>query len=122
VSEVYFKVIQGDSEFLQFAMNSYDNPHLTTIDEFEADLKRFQYINNLFKRFIENEDLKDRLIINHIVILGNCFTIPGSISMLFYKTPIKYRSVLDTFLYYMGLIEKTDYGVNFTLLNKLETL
>lgn len=103
-------------------MNSYDNPHLTSIEEFDDDLKRFQYINNLFKRFVDNNDLKDRLIINHIVILGNCFTIPGSISMLFYKTPVKYRSTLDTFLYFLGLVEKTEYGINFKLLNKLETL
>lgn len=102
-------------------MNNYDNPHLTSVDEFEGDIKRFMYLNNLFKRFIEKDDLKDRLIINHIVILGNCFTISATIPMLYFKTPIKYRQALDTFLYFMGLVELVEDGVDFTLLQKLKS-
>lgn len=115
------KVIHSESEFLQFAMNNYDNPHLTSLDEFEGDIKRFLYLNNLFKRFVEKDDLKDRLIINHIVILGNCFTVSATIPMLYFKTPVKYKQTLDTFLYFMGLIELVELGVNFQLLQKLKS-
>lgn len=102
-------------------MNNYDNPHLSSIDDFECDVKRFTYINNLFKRYLEKDELKDRLIINHIVILGNCFTISGSISMLYFKTPVKYKQTLDTILYFMGLIELVELGVDFQLLQKLKS-
>jgi hypothetical protein len=114
-------VFHSESEFLQFALNHYDNPHLSSIDEFTCDLKRFQYINNLIKRFVENDDLKERLIINHIVILGNCFTINGAISMLYYKTPVKYKNVIDTFLYYMELIDLSKASIDLQLLKYIET-
>ncbi len=114
-------MIRTDSEFLQYAMNRYDNPHMSAIEEFSLDLKRFNYINNLIKRYIKDpEDLKDRLIINHIVILGNCFTVPGSIDMLKYRTPQEHYSILETFLFYMELIEEVETRLDFQLLNILQ--
>ena len=99
-------MISSNSEFLKLAFCSYDNPHLATISEFEYDLKRFTYLNNLLNRYrLDPIDLKDRLILNHIVIIGNCFTVPTSIPMLYYKVSDENYCSLNTFLYYLGIIE-----------------
>jgi hypothetical protein len=94
-------MIRNDTEFLQFAMHSYDNPQCTSIGEFEEDLKRFQYLKKLFTRYRENDDLRENLIINHLIILFNVFG-DGATKMLFYKTDKSNWSVLVTFLVYLN--------------------
>jgi hypothetical protein len=114
-------MFRTESEFLQFAFHHYDNPHLSSVTEFESDLKRFIYVNNLLNRGRLNQsDLKDRLIINHLVILGNCFTVPGSIKMLYFKIAKENIPLMETFLYYMGRIEKANTYLDFAILNILE--
>ena len=99
-------MFKNETEFLQFAFSKYDNPHLTSVCEFEGDLKRFTYLNNLLNRYrLDVNDLKDRLILNHIVILGNCFTVPGSIEMLKFKITPENIGIVNTCLYFLGLIE-----------------
>lgn len=45
----------------------------TTEDDFEADLKRFLYVKRLLNKYKKGAELKTRLILNHIIILYNCF-------------------------------------------------
>ena len=54
------------------------------VEEFYDDLKKFQYLKRLFKRYEEDDDLKVRLILNHLIILYNCFG-PQATNMLFFK-------------------------------------
>jgi len=63
----------SDETFLIYAAKHYDMRKSTGVDEFYDDLKRFQYLKKLFKRYIDNDDLKLRLILNHIIVLYNCF-------------------------------------------------
>jgi hypothetical protein len=113
-------MFKSETEFLQFAFSRYNNPHLTSVSEFEGDLKRFTYLNNLLNRYRGNvDDLKDRLILNHIVILGNCFTVSGSIDMLRYKIFQENMYIIDTCLYFLGLIENTHEKIDFYLLDIL---
>lgn len=98
-------MIRTESDFLQYAFSTYDNPHLSSVQEFEADLKRFTYLNNLLNRYRNDaSDLKDRLILNHIVILGNCFTVPGALKLLEYKITQENRKTINSFLIYLGII------------------
>ena len=97
-------MIRSDSEFLQYALSIYDNPQLTFISEFEADLKRFVYINNLINRYrADKSDLKDRLLSNHFIILSNCFTVPGLLKMIPYKINGCNIVVANTFLNFLNL-------------------
>ena len=113
-------MILSDSDFLKFAFSKYDNPHLSSISEFEADLKRFMYLNNLFKRYKDNPiDLQNRLILNHIVILGNCFSIKGSIEMLNYKIFPEYKYIAQTCLFFLGLVARVDNKLDYYLLDIL---
>ena len=81
-------------------MHHYDNPQCTSIAEFEEDLKRFGYLRKLFVRYKENDDLRERLIINHIIVLFNLFGI-AAVELLFFKMDRQYWDILATFLVYL---------------------
>ena len=54
-------------------MNCYDNPSCHDVAEFEEDLKRFQYLRKLFNRYKLFGDLRERLILNHLIVIYNIF-------------------------------------------------
>lgn len=111
-------MIKTESEFLQFALHNYDNPKLSFLEEFEADLKRFQYVNQLLNRYrLDKTDIPEKLVLNHIVILCNCFSIRGAIIMFDYKISKQNMIALNTCLYYIGAIEKSEIGLDFYLLD-----
>jgi len=113
-------MFKNETEFLQFAFSRYDNPHLSSVAEFEGDLKRFTYLNNLLNRYRGDvTDLKDRLILNHIVILGNCFTVSGSTDMLRFKITPENMYIIDTCLYFLGLIDVSQEKLDYYLLDIL---
>lgn len=82
------------------AMQHYDNSQCTSMAEFEEDLKRFGYLKKLFGRYKENGDLKERLILNHIIVLYNLFGIV-TVELLFFKLEKQYWNALATFLVYL---------------------
>jgi len=92
-----------EDNFLLIAMNAYDNSQCTSIAEFEEDLKRFSYLKKLFSRYNENGDLKERLILNHIIVLHNIFGVV-TIELLFFKIDKQYWNTLASFLVYLGLM------------------
>lgn len=61
-----------DTNFLLYAAKHYDNPCHNT-EEFLDDLKRFKYLKRLFVKYKETGELKERLILNHIIVLYNIF-------------------------------------------------
>jgi hypothetical protein len=82
-------------------MHNYDNPQCSTVAEFEEDLKKFLYLKKLFTRYKKNDELKERLILNHLIVLFNIFG-DGAVKMLFYKIDVDDWAVLSTFLTYIG--------------------
>lgn len=66
-------MILSDSTFTLYGAKHYDNPHCQGVEEFEEDLKRMMYVRKLLNKYRNGGELKDRLILNHIVILHNCF-------------------------------------------------
>lgn len=74
-----------NENFTLFASKYYMNPHCTDILEFHDDLKRIRYIKRLFKKFKESGELKERLIINHLVVLYNSFDPRAMTRMLVFK-------------------------------------
>ena len=74
-----------ESNFLLYAAKHYDNPQCFDTIEFYEDLKRFKYIKRLFNRYIEDGDMKERLVLNHIVVLFNLFGVRAATRMLFLK-------------------------------------
>ena len=68
----------NEENFVLFASRNYNNPQCTSIDEFNDDLLRFKYLKRLFKRYIKDGDLQERLILNHLVVLYNVFGITAA--------------------------------------------
>jgi hypothetical protein len=99
-----------DDNFLIFAMKSYDKPNVI-MSEFEEDLKRIKYIKRLIKRYRSTGDLKERLILNHIIILGNVFGVHSTVRMLFFKLDREDYDILKTFLLYLNYMPKIVNGI-----------
>lgn len=74
-----------DSNFILYAAKYYDNPQCYDTAEFYEDLKRFNYIKRLINRYVRHGDLKERLILNHIIALNNVFGPHATVKMLFIK-------------------------------------
>lgn len=98
------KLDLNDETFLMYAIKNYDNPSCTGMDEFVADLKTFKYLTRLFRRYSSKKILKERLIINHLIILYNVFSIEAATSMLFYKIEPEHWPILKTFLIFLGYL------------------
>jgi len=94
-----------------FMMRVYDNPQCTSIEEFQEDVKRIKYIKRLFNRYLTNGELKERLILNHIIILFNVFSLDAT-RILFYKMDESCHSALKTFLVYLGYMPDTVASIN----------
>ena len=74
----------NDSNFIKFCMEKYNNPHCS-IEEFNEDINRIKYIKKLITRYLDGGELKERLILNHIIILKNCFEIRDLVRILYLK-------------------------------------
>ena len=91
----------NDDNFLLYAMHHYDNPQCHNITEFEEDLKRFFYIKKLFSRYKSDGIVRERLVLNHIIVLYNLFG-DATTNMLFHKINKEDWSTLVTFLVYLN--------------------
>ena len=101
----------NDDNFLIYAMKNYNSPNCI-VSEFHDDLKRIKYIKRLIKKYKITQDLKERLILNHIIVLSNVFGAEATTRILFYKIDEKDYGVLKTFLIFLNLLPKTVYGIN----------
>ena len=90
-----------EDNFFTYAMHHYDNSQCYSIDEFNDDLKRFLYLKKLFSRYKNELDLKENLIVNHLVIIYNIFG-ENATNMLFFKIDEEYWESLITFLVFLG--------------------
>ena len=93
-----------EENFVMYAMKHYDNPACRGMAEFEDDLKKFRYLKRLFRKYTAGKGLKERLIVNHIVVLYNLFGPEAATRMLFFKVEEKYWSQLKTFLVYLSIM------------------
>lgn len=100
----------NEDNYLMFAIKHYDNPQSLTQDDFYEDLKRFNWINRLLKKYKSSGSLNIHLLINHFIILYNVFG-DATTPLLFYKVDSQFWSILKTFIVYLGRLSeypKTD--------------
>ena len=93
--------VLNDDNFLMYAMREYSNVQCTDIEEFYDDLKKIKYIKRLFNVYKNNGQLKERLILNHLIIFYNVFTVHAGTRILFYKIEKDFWPILKTFLIYL---------------------
>jgi hypothetical protein len=94
-----------ETNYILYAAKNYDSKCSSTV-EFYDDLSRFKYIKRLFSRYLESGDLKERLILNHLIILYNVFGVPAATRLLFLKME-DFLPQLKPFLTMMGYLPET---------------
>ena len=115
----------NEENFLLYAANNYKNPNCTDAEEFYDDLNRFKYIKRLLGRYYNDDDLQERLILNHIVILANVFGIEATVKMLWYKVNKKHWPVIKAMLIYLNYItdkEKMDVPLDPLIVERLRKI
>jgi hypothetical protein len=102
----------NEGNFLVYAMHHYDNPQCHSLAEFEEDIKKFLYLKKLLSRYKNNGELRERLILNHIIVLYNIFG-DAATKLLFYKIEQNCWAALVTFLVYLDRMPETlpEYGI-----------
>lgn len=100
----------NEENFEIYAMKAYSAPCLN-VSDFHDDLKKIKYIKRLINRYKKTGDLKERLILNHIILLANVFSIEYATRILFYKIDRKNWSELKSFLVHLNYMPKYIYHV-----------
>jgi hypothetical protein len=101
----------NEDNFLMYAIKMYTSPHYI-MSEFESDLKRTKYLKRLFRRYKITKSIKDRLILNHLILLYNVFGVEPATRILFFKIDECHYDVLKTFLIYLNYMPDVVRGIN----------
>jgi len=100
-----------DENISLYAAKCYDKPNCID-SEFDEDYKRIRYIKRLLHRYRISGVLKERLILNHIIVAQNVFGIEASTRIMFCKIDPRDYGALKTFLSYTSAMPNTVYGIN----------
>ena len=98
-----FEVLNDDN-FILYAMKAYENPQCSGIDEFHEDLNRIKYIKRLLRKYKRDGVIRERLILNHIIIFCNVFGVQEGLRILFFRLENDLWSELKTFLIMLNYI------------------
>ncbi len=102
----------NEKNFLLYAMQHYDNPQCVEVEEFNDDLKRIKYIKRLFNQYATEGVLKERLLLNHIIVFYNVFSVEAATRILFYKLEDQFWPMLKTFLFYLKFLPDKIESIN----------
>ena len=98
------------------------------------DLKILKYVKRLLNRYERTQVLKERLMLNHLIMLGNVFPVKVLVRILFLKIPVQYWSELKTFLIFLNYMPEkiesingrsiisSDIQINLDIANKLREI
>lgn len=101
----------NELNILLYAAKSYDKPYCIQSD-FEEDYKKLKYIKRLLQRYRATGDIKERLILNHLIVAQNVFGVEQCTRMLFVKINEKDYSALKTFLLFTSAMPDVVRGIN----------
>lgn len=97
--------------FLLYCVKHYDFKQCIDKQEFADDLNRIRYIKKLLTRYKQTGELKERLILNHIVVLSNVFGPHHCSRILFFK----FQNIFDLikpFMIFLKILPETFYNIN----------
>lgn len=101
----------NNENFLIYCAKNYNNPQCQSTEEFMEDIRRIRYIKKLVTRYIEYNDLKERLILNHIIVLNNVFAADVLSKILFLKMKNEFKYI-KPFLILLNILPEKLYNVN----------
>lgn len=95
-----------NENYIMYAMKHYTNPSCSGIEEFYEDINRLKYLKKLFQGYLNTGVLKERLILNHIIVLQNVLGVEAAARIMFFKMPKTMHSALKTFLVFVNSLPK----------------
>ncbi len=109
-----------EKNFMAYAIkNYYSSEHINT-EEFIKSIKTITYINRLLKK---TDNINHRLILNHIIITANTFSVKSAIKMFMFKISDNKHIKIMTYLFFLGYLYDTDKkNIDYELLKILEKL
>ena len=114
------KVPLTEDNFLDFCQRYYFNSECSGKNEFMDDLKRIKYVKRLLQKVHKHKTLKsirERLIINHIIILKNVFGEENCTRILFFRLEPRLHSYLKSFLVFLEFNIKSIPEVHYHKIN-----
>ena len=94
---------------VMYAIKHYDNPQCEGEKEFQDDLKRFKYVKRLLNKYVSSNELSERLILNHLIVIFNVFGNEAGVEMLALKIEgIEQWNALKPFLIFLKAITNDD--------------
>lgn len=100
-----------DKNFLLYCASHYDNAKYASTEEFIEDINRLKYIKKLVTRYLEYGELKERLILNHIIVLNNCFG-PEVLCKILYLKLKHQMKYIKPFLVLLEILPERIYNVD----------
>jgi hypothetical protein len=94
--------------FTLYAAQNYYNPTCIDSEEFFDDIKRFKYVKRLLNRYRDTQELSERLILNHLIVIFNCWGFESGVEMLALKIEPEHWSALKPFLIFLKALEGND--------------
>ena len=102
-----YEKITNDN-IIMFAIKHYDNPQCEGEKEFYDDMKRFKYIKRLLRKHNDTGILKERLLLNHIIVLKNLFGAEACVTLLLFKVQREYWETLKSFLLFLNILREDE--------------
>ena len=100
----------NNDNIMIFAMKVYDKPNCI-MSEFKEDMKRFNYLKRLFRRYSKVGEMRERLVLNHLVVLYNVFGVEAATRLLFFKMAKSDYSALKTYLLFLSCMPDVVRGI-----------
>ncbi len=95
---------------LMYAMKIYDKPNCI-MSEFKEDMKRFNYLKRLFRRYRKIGEIKELLVLNHLVVLYNVFGAEALTRLLFFKMSKEDQPIVKTYLIFLSCMPDVVKGI-----------
>ena len=99
-----------NDNILIYAVKAYDKPNCI-MSEFKEDMKRFNYLKRLFKRYRKVGELREQLVLNHLVVICNVFGPEVATRLLFFKMSKDDYSALKTYLLFLSCMPERVKGI-----------
>jgi hypothetical protein len=105
-------MINSDDEFDEYAINNYRNPNCISVLEYLDDLNKIKYIKRLLNKYSEKNELRERLVLNHIIFLSNVFGVEATLNLLWFKVEKENHKILNSFLVFLNYAKNVEYDQN----------
>ncbi len=100
----------NNDNIMMYAVKAYDKPNCI-MSEFKEDMKRFNYLKRLFKRYRKYNELREQLVLNHLVVIYNVFGPEVASRLLFFKMAKDDYSALKTYLLFLNIMPDRVKGI-----------